>query len=86
MLFEAGLISVIRTLLIFVCIYYAFRLLVRFLFPFVLRRFVNKQTNNFNGNYQQNSRPVGEVHVDPKPKQRPNRDSLGDYVEYEEIE
>lgn len=87
MLFEAGLMNVIRTLLILVLIYYGFKLLVRFLFPILIKRFINKQANNFNGNFQdQQKKPDGDVHVNSTTKQNSKTDQLGDYVEYEEVE
>jgi hypothetical protein len=83
MLFEAGLISFVRTILIFVCIYYAFKLLVRFLFPLLIKRFVNRQTSN----HQQNShKKTGDVDIKNPSKNKSRTDRLGDYIDYEEIE
>jgi hypothetical protein len=84
MLFEAGLITLLRTILIFVCIYYAFKLIVRFLFPILLKKFVNRQSSNF---HQSNEgKKTGHVDVMSPSKTKNKVDSLGDYVDYEEID
>ncbi len=87
MLFEAGLLNVLRTLLIFACIYYGFKLIARFLLPYLLKRFINKQANNFGNNYNTNSRSEGEVNVkQAKSSNKNNKDQLGDYIDYEDVD
>lgn len=81
MVVEAGLLSFFRTLLIFIAIYYAFRLIVRFLFPFVLKWFVNKQQEKFKG---QNN-PSDSNRKSKNKQAKSHTESIGDYVDYEEV-
>lgn len=80
MVFEAGLVSFVRTLLIFVLIYYAFKLLIRFLFPLLLQRFLNKRKSQFSNE---------PATTNKEKSNKPNRsktEKLGDYVDYEEVD
>ncbi|KAA3650522.1 MAG: hypothetical protein DWP98_04755 [Bacteroidetes bacterium] len=87
MLFEAGYISLIRTILIFIGIYYAFKFIFRFLVPIILQRFIKKQASKFSNNNTSNSNyRTGEVHIKTPPKNHANLKDLGDYVPYEEVE
>ena len=79
---EAGLLSFFRTLLIFVAIYYAFKLIVRFLFPIVLKWFVNKQQDKFRNHA--NSR--NNKNESASSKSKSHTESIGDYVDYEEVD
>ena len=81
MVVEAGLISFLRTLLIFVAIYYAFKLIVRFLFPIGLKWFVKKQQQKFNN--QDN--PESSSQKSKKNQTKSHTESIGDYVDYEEV-
>jgi len=81
MVVEAGLLSFFRTLLIFIAIYYAFRLIVRFLFPIVLKWFVNKQQEKFQG---QNN-PKNSNQKSKNKQAKSHTESIGDYVDYEEV-
>lgn len=81
--------QLLRTILIIVLCYYAFRFIARIAFPFILRRFVNKaqqnmqdQFNQMNG--QQNYRE-GEVHIKSGPKQQGNHQVEAEDVDFEEV-
>ncbi|RLD36783.1 MAG: hypothetical protein DRI74_08410 [Bacteroidetes bacterium] len=95
----AGLPGLFRFLLLLIVFYYVFKLLVRFVFPFFVKRFLNKAQQNF---YNQNphldpdqqKKKEGEVKVESKPKGEKNTeqnksknsdDDFGDYVDFEEI-
>ena len=90
----AGLPHLFRFLLILIIVYYVFKLLVRFVFPFFLKNFVEKAQRKF---YEQNphldpeaKKREGEVRVEHNPeksassKGKPD-DDFGEYVDYEEV-
>ena len=80
MVFEAGLVSFVRTLLIFVLIYYAFKLVIRFLFPIILNWFLKKNKNQFHND-------SNTANTNSSKKANKSRtEKLGDYVDYEEVE
>lgn len=88
MVYEAALISLIRTILIFVGIYFAFKLIFRRLVPFLLKRFINKQQKKYEkyGDFQQGSKEKeGEVHIHHQSKKGKNDNQIGDYIDYEEV-
>jgi hypothetical protein len=89
MVFEAGLISLIRTLLIIAAVFFAVRLFLRYVVPFLLGRFIRKQQEKFYGqqsanHYQQDEE--GKVRVKTKARGKKKNDDLGDYIDYEEID
>ena len=87
MLYEAGFVTLIRTILILFAIYYGFKLVVKFLLPIILKRFINKQTEKFNGNSNSYSnQKEGEVHIKSSQKQSSSGENLGEYVDYEELD
>ncbi|MEQ8625580.1 MAG: DUF4834 domain-containing protein [Vicingaceae bacterium] len=81
MVVEAGLLSFFRTLLIFVAIFYGFRLIVRFLFPLVLKWFVNKQQSKFRNQTDDKSKNQKST----SSKSKSHTEGIGDYVDYEEL-
>lgn len=90
----AGLPGLFRFLLILIVVYYAFKILVRYVFPFFVKRFLNNAQQKF---YNQNphldpeaqKKKEGEVKVESKPSQKneknDSQDDFGDYVDFEEI-
>lgn len=90
MIYEAGLISLLRTLLILVGVYFAFRLIFRVLIPYLLKRFINKQHKKYYQQYDRNAsfnddQKSGEVHIKGQKKKSSTTEKLGDYVDYEEV-
>jgi hypothetical protein len=77
----------VRTILIIIGIYYAFKILARFLMPILLRKMVQKAEQNFKQqtNYQNqrnNQTQSNSTTFDkPKPKKQ-----VGEYIDYEEVE
>ncbi len=89
----------IKTLLIILFFYYGFKVLARLLAPFLMRyaakkiqdRFKDQMGQQMRGSgfgQQNNSKKEGEVHVKSKKssQEKINSDSVGDYVDFEEIE
>ncbi|MGF1922785.1 MAG: DUF4834 family protein [Bacteroidia bacterium] len=79
----------IKFLFITIIILWVIRLLVRLIFPVMLRNaFGNMQQQAANaGQQQRSSKPEGAITIDhmPKKEKKGNADKLGDFVEYEEI-
>ncbi len=69
-------------------IYYAFRLILRYLVPFLLVRFVKRMQSRMPGFEQTQHQPQheGEVKVKYTPKEPAKSDSnIGEYIDFEEI-
>lgn len=77
----------LRLILWIIIIYILFRLLVRYVFPFLVRYFVKKSQDKF---YEENPnirrKKEGEVSIDYVPeKDKKKKDDEGEYVDYEEV-
>jgi len=88
---EAGPVNFMRTILILIIIYYVFKLIARYVLPFFLKRFIHKMQDKAQqqyGNQQQETNVnVGETSIDKKPNQEgQSKNSVGEYVDYEEID
>jgi len=92
-------VGFIKTLLLLLFFYYGFKVLARLLAPFLMRyaakkiqdKFKNQMGQNMRGSgfgQQDNHKKEGEVHVRSKKSSQDkiNSDSVGDYVDFEEIE
>ncbi len=86
--------NLLRTLLILVLLYYGFKVITRYLLPFLAKRWVNKAQEQFRqqqGNTtdaDEAKRHEGEVKVESKVSEKENttdKGQLGDYIDYEEI-
>ena len=89
----------IKTLLIILFFYYGFKVVARLLAPFLMRYAAKKIQDKFKDqmgqhmrgssfSQQDNPKKEGEVHVNSKKSSQDkiNSDSVGDYVDFEEIE
>lgn len=88
---EAGFVNLIKTLLIIVFCYYAFKFLARLLAPFLLKKAVSNMQKKAQQqyNHQQKSTTVkeGETVIDRKPQSIKNSNNdVGEYVDFEEID
>lgn len=79
----------IKFIFITILILWVIRLLIRLIFPVMLKNiFGNMQQQAANASQQQRpSKPEGSISIDymPKKEKRGNPDKLGDFVDYEEI-
>jgi len=93
------LYNILKTLLIILFFYYGFIVLARLLAPFLMRYAAKKIQDKFKDQMgqhmrdssfgpQNNPKKEGEVHVRSKKSSQDkiNSDSVGDYVDFEEIE
>jgi hypothetical protein len=82
--------GLLRTLLVIVTFYYLFKIISRYVMPFLLKRFINKMQNKAQqqqNSHQQSNMKEGETIIDRKPqKEGQSNNSVGEYVDYEEID
>jgi len=82
--------GVLKILFIIILVYYGFRLIVRIVFPFILKHFINKAQKNMNDHFGQgqfDQRQEGEVFIKHDPKKKRNiDDDQGEYVDFEDID
>ena len=88
---EAGPMNFLRTILIIIAAYYVLKIVSRYVAPFLLKRFINKMQNKaqqqYNNQKQETNVNVGETIIDKKPnKTNQSNNSVGEYVDYEELE
>jgi len=89
---QAGLMNFIRTILILALIYYAFKIIGRYVFPLILKKMMGKVEKKFNEQQHRktsNQQPVkeGETVIDKTPNQaKKTNDQVGEYVDYEDVE
>jgi hypothetical protein len=82
----------LRFILIVVIVYYGFKLVARYVMPWVITRFIKKQQekfNNMNGapNSNHNEKNDGEVHIKTKQsKKHKNDNRFGEYVDFEDVD
>lgn len=86
MIFEAGMITLIRTILIIALIYYGVKLIIKFLFPILIKKFIQKQQSKYHNPNSDTTSNSTEGNGSTNLSQKPQKDKLGDYVEYEEID
>ena len=80
--------GVIKFILITLLVFYIIRVILRLIFPLVLRNLFSKaQQQATNQGRPQESRPEGDISIEYMPPQQKkgNTDKLGDFVDYEEV-
>ena len=84
------IVGLIRFLFWFFLISYILKLLGRFLFPVLLKRYVSKKQSQFNQQFNQQQDPVekeGNVSIKTKPnKSKTDTNDIGEYVDFEEVD
>jgi len=83
--------GLIKTIVIILFIYYAFKFLARMFGPLLMKKAIDKmqqKTNDSFGKHQQQPIREGETIIDKKPNNTTNKtnNSVGDYVDFEEID
>ncbi len=76
-----------------IIIYYLFKLVARYVMPYLLSLFIKRAQDQMMGNMSANSgtkntKKEGEVSVKTNPKKSPkaHKGNIGDYVDFEEVE
>ena len=91
---QASLNGFIRTILIIVGIWYAFKFLMRLLAPYLMKKMVQKAESNFRQNYEQQFgntqnqyQNKESSHTNSSNQHNPRSSKkIGEYIDYEEIE
>jgi len=88
---EAGPMNFLRTIAIFLLVYYVFKFLAKLFAPYLMKKAMHKmqqKAEQFNNQQQPNSNVKdGETIIDKKPTtNRQSKNSVGEYVDYEDIE
>ncbi|MDC9723254.1 MAG: DUF4834 domain-containing protein [Urechidicola sp.] len=88
---EASVQGFVRTILIFIIIYYAVKIIGRFVAPLIFKWFVGKFEQRVKDQQQQNSprndEKVGETTIDKTSiKSTKESNSVGEYVDFEEVD
>ena len=90
---EASVTGLFRVLIILIAAYYIFKIVVRFVLPFLVRRFLNNAQKNFykaNPHLDPDPKPTGKegevkVKTNSTSKVESKTNDFGEYVDYEEI-
>ncbi|HFS68198.1 MAG TPA: DUF4834 family protein [Flavobacteriia bacterium] len=81
--------GLLRTIFIILIVYYIFTFIARLAFPHLINRFAKnmeaKMREQQNYSNQQESK-IGETVIDKKPQNKTSNDSVGEYVDYEEVD
>jgi hypothetical protein len=90
--------GLLRTIVIIGLFYYGFKLLAKYVFPWLLKRWVNKKMGQFQNQGQQqyqdqekakdfSKQHEGEVKIKARgSKTKSETKDIGDFVDYEEVE
>lgn len=83
--------SILKTILIILLIYFGFKIFIKWFGPIILRYFLKKIGNKFQQQFdpqaKTKTKKKGEVVIEKKPKsgRKPDK-SVGEYIDYEEID
>jgi len=95
MILEAGLVRLFRTIFVIFLIYYVFKFLSRYIFPLLLKNWVDKKMGQFQNQSQFNNQQKeeqfakeheGEIKIKSNAKSKTETEGIGDEVDFEEIE
>ncbi len=92
LLIPLAFVNVLKTLAIIVIVYYALRWLGRIFAPILMKRMVHKMQQQAQQQYSQQRQNTtkakeGETVIDRKPSSsKQSNDSVGEYVDFEEID
>ena len=82
--------GLLKTLLIIIVISYIIRIFRYYLTPifkrFIARKVEQQFEKRYNNSSNQNTYKTGETIIDKIPNKKKSNDSVGEYVDYEEIE
>lgn len=92
---HASFTGFLETVLIILLVYFAFKVIVRWFGPVLLKYFMSKIGKRFEEQFRQTGYPFssnkteaeGEVSIDKKPQKKQKTDKkVGEYIDYEEID
>jgi|FLOH01.1.fsa_nt_gi hypothetical protein len=83
--------ALLRFLFVVVIIYYGFKLIFRYIVPWVIKRVIKKHSDNFNqmngfSNSDFEKKKEGEVNIKSRNINNPDQDKdFGEYVDFEDV-
>ena len=88
---EAGPVNFIKTILIILLVYYAIKFLAKLFGPYLIKKAVDKVQKKAEQQYRNQQQAsdveVGKTVIDKKPSNsKESNNSVGEYVDYEEID
>ena len=85
-MYEASFQGLIRTILIFIVVYYAFKIAIRFLMPYLAKKMVQKAEKQFRE--AQGFNPYQQANQTQNNAKSPKKDAkkVGEYIDFEEID
>lgn len=88
---QAEIMGFLRTLLVLLLIYYAFKFLTRLFAPYLMKKAVEKMqqktAQQYGNQKQENTVKEGETVIDKKPRTtKESNNNVGEYVDFEEVE
>ena len=76
----------VRTLLIIILCYYAFKFLMRIFAPILMQKAVSKMQQKMQDQYQQQTQQTQQRNTQTSNKQMPReKKKVGEYIDYEEV-
>lgn len=81
--------GLLRTIVIIMLVYYVFKIVARYAFPFFIKRFMGKMENRMRNQQDINRQEdinIGETVIDKKPTNETSSKNVGEYVDYEEVD
>ncbi len=88
----AGFINLLRTILILIVVYYAFKFIARLVFPMLFKKVMSNVEKKFNEQQHRESAhqehtKEGETIIDKSPNaSKKSNTTVGEYVDYEDVE
>ncbi len=84
------MISFLKILFILLIIWYGAKLFFKYVIPWFIVRFINKQQKKYNNQYKNNHSSENkdgiEVEIKKPQKAKSDKPDFGEYVEYEEVD
>lgn len=84
--------ALLRFLFVVILIYYGFRLVIRYVVPWMIARFMKKQQEKFNqmngfADTNYNQKKDGEVNIKTRQAHKTKEDdNFGEYVDFEDVD
>ena len=80
--------GLLKTILLILIVYYSFKFALRYVVPFLLRLLISRVGDRARRPYEgQRTVDIGKTVIDKKPTMgNPSSNSIGEYIDYEEIE
>jgi len=81
--------GLLRTIAILMLVFYGLKFIARLAFPALIKKYMRNMEEKFNnqqGYQKQEDINIGETIIDKKSTNKTSNDSVGEYVDYEEVD